>query len=485
MKYVTEGYEPRDALRFFEDIAAIPRGSNNERAVARYIYNWGKDLGLEAYKDEANNVILRKPGSKGCEDLPIISLQGHTDIVAVKLPESDHNFETDPLPLYVDDKGCLRSRGTTLGADNGNAVAYMMAVLARNDLVHPPLECIFTSGEEIGLVGATKLDGAQIKGDRLINMDAGGLNQAATTVSCAGGLEMKHRTPAEWTEAKGSFVEIFIHGLQGGHSAGAIDKGRGNAGKIWARIVNHVSLFTKVNVVSAFGGKMQNAIQSDIKSVIAVEDLDIALREIEKTANDVKDELRVTDPGFVCDVKVVEKADKMLTDEKSKNLVGFVLAVPVGVRDFNPEIKGAVLNSNNLAGVSVSDDEIMVWTLGRSNTDTMQEALGEEVRALAEVFGYKSDIGAHFFGWKYNPDSKLRALHTKLFKETFGIDLVPTATHGGLECGVFYGKKPTLDIICFGPKGDGAHTPEEYLDLASFKEIYDYLIKFLEELTKV
>lgn len=485
MKYVTEGYEPRDALRYFEDIARIPRGSNNEAAVAQYIYDWGKNLGLEACKDEANNVILRKPGSAGCENLPYITLQGHTDIVAVKLPESDHDFEKDPLPLYVDDKGCLRSKGTTLGADNGNAVAYMMAVLARNDLVHPPLECIFTSGEEIGLIGASKLDGSQIKGDRLINMDAGGLDQSVTTVSCAGALEQYHTTKPEWQEAKGEFISIFIHGLQGGHSAGAIDKGRGNAGKLWARIVNHISLYTKTTVAKVNGGTMQNAIMSDVKSVIAVENRGIALAEIEKTVKDIKDELRVTDPGFVCEYGRCGAPDKMLTDEKSKALVRFVLTVPEGVRNMNPEIPGAVLNSNNLAAVQLSDDEILVWTLGRSNTDSMQEALGEEVRALADTYGYSSRTGAHFFGWKYNPTSKLREMHTRLFKETFGIDLVPLATHGGLECGVFYGKKPGLDIVCFGPKGDGAHTPEEYLDIKSFEEIYHYLIKFLRELTKI
>ena len=189
MKYVTEGYEPADVLRFFEDISRIPRGSGNERAVAEYIYNWGKELGLDAYKDEHNNVVLKKKGSAGCEDLPPIMLQGHTDIVCVKLPESDHNFETDPLPLYIED-GKLRSRGTTLGADNGNAVAYMMGVLSRNDLVHPPLECVFTSGEEIGLLGAEDLSKDAFTAKRMINMDAGGMDQSVTTASRAGGLEL-------------------------------------------------------------------------------------------------------------------------------------------------------------------------------------------------------------------------------------------------------------------------------------------------------
>ena len=169
MKYVTEGYEPKDVLQYFEDLARIPRGSGNCEAVAEYVYNWGKELGLDAYKDEYHNVVLKKPGSAGCEDMPAVMLQGHLDIVAVKLPESDHNFMTDPLPLYVED-GILRSKGTTLGADNGNACAYMMGVLARKDLVHPPIECVFTADEEIGLIGAEKLDPSVFTAKKMINM---------------------------------------------------------------------------------------------------------------------------------------------------------------------------------------------------------------------------------------------------------------------------------------------------------------------------
>ena len=484
MKYVTEGYEPRQILQYFEDIARIPRESGNEAAVAQYLYDWGKNLGLYVWKDEYNNVVIRKPASPGCEDLPYIMLQGHTDIVAVKLPESDHNFDTDPLPLYVKD-GILRSNGTTLGADNGNAVAYMMGILSDNSLVHPPVECVFTSGEEIGLQGANKLTADAIVSKRMINMDAGGEDQSVTTVGCAGGLEQKMRQKPIWQPAKGNFVSIFIHGLQGGHSAGAIDKGRGNAGKLIARILNHVSLKTKVVVSTINGGTKQNAIMSDVKAVVSVEDLDVALKAIEKTVADIKEELRVTDPGFVCEFGSCDAPEKMLDDVQSKKLIQFVLAIPEGVRDMSFEIKGHVLNSNNLAAVQVWDDEILVWTLGRSGDDTRQDAMGEEIRSLADVFGYDVEIGANFYGWKYNPNSKMREIHSKLFKERFDIDLHVEATHGGLECGVFWALQPEMDIICFGPVGGGAHTPEEWLDIKSFGEIYEYLKYFLEQLTKL
>ncbi len=484
MKYVTEGYEPKEVLQYFEDIARIPRGSTNEAAVAQYLYDWGKNLGLDVYKDEANNVIIRKPGTPGCENLEPVILQGHTDIVAVKLPESDHDFEKDPLPLYVDtEKGRLRSKGTTLGADNGNAVAYMMGVLSRNDIVHPPLECIFTSGEEIGLKGAERLDAAVITGKRMINMDAGGEDQSVTTVGCAGGLEMKMRLKPIWQEAKGEFVSIYIHGMKGGHSA-AINQGRGSAGKLMARIINYVSLQTKTVVATINGGTKQNAIMSDCTAVISVADVNAALKAIEKTAADIKEELRVTDGGFTCDFGPCAAPEKMLDEKQSRDLVAFVLAVPNGVRDMSFEIEDLVLNSNNLAAVQVSDDEILVWTLNRSGDDSRLEAMGEEIRSLAYVFGYDVEIGTHYLGWKYNPDSKLREIHRKHWKDVFGLDLVEQAGHGGLECGIFCGKVPGMDIVCFGPKGGGAHTPEEYLDIKSFGEVYNYLIYFLEKLTE-
>ena len=483
MKYVTEGYEPKEVLQFFEDISRIPRPSFHEEAVAEYVYNWGKNLGLDAVKDEHNNVVIKKKGSAGCEDLPPVMLQGHLDMVPSKVPGSKHDFLKDPLPLMVVD-GKLTSDGTTLGADNGNAVAYMMGVLADNTLVHPPVECVFTVGEEVGLLGANLMSKDLFTAKRMINLDAGGLNQSVTTVSCAGGLELKMRCKPIWQEAKGEFISLYIHGLKGGHSAGAINEGRGNAGKLVARIINHVSLKTKTVVATINGGDKMNAILDTVKAVISVEDLNLALETINKSIEDIKDELRVTDPGFVCEVEHVAAPEKMLDDVQSKHLVQFALTIPSTVRDMSFEIKGHVLCSNNLAAIQVSEDEILLWTLGRSGDDSRQEAIGEEIKALAEVFGYDVEVCANFSGWKYNPNSKMRELHKKLFKEKFGIDLQDSATHGGLETGVFYAKDRDLDIIAMGPITDGEHTPDEWLDLKSFKDMYEYLCYFLEGLTK-
>ncbi len=483
MQEITKGYEPSDVLGFFEAISKIPRASRNEKAVAEYVYNWGKDLGLLAYIDDAYNVVLKKPASKGYEKSAPVLLQGHLDIVPEKTTDSTHNFDTDPLPLYVED-GKLRSRGTTLGADNGNAVSYMMGVLSRNDFIHPPLECVFTSGEEIGLIGANLLDANSFTAKRMINMDAGGLNSSLTTVGCAGGLEFKMTQKPNFVEFSGDSITITIDGLQGGHSAGAIHKGRGNAAKLMARIINHTNIFTQVNVAEFFGGDKMNAIISSCKATIAVEDKEVALEEIARICLDIKEELRVTDSGFTFTIEETQKPKTMLEYTQSKKFMQFVLTVPSTVRDMSFEIENLPLNSNNLGAVQLLEDKILLWTLARSGDDSRMQAMGEEISALADIFNYDVEVGADFGGWKYNPESKLRATHKKLFKEVFGEELKEVATHGGLECGVFFAKEPEMDIITLGPKSDGAHTPKEYLILESFKEMFEYLQTLLTTLAK-
>ncbi len=486
MQEITKGYEPSDVLGFFEEISKIPRASRNEKAVAEYIYNWGKNLGLSAYIDEEYNVVLKKPASKGYENSAPVLLQGHLDIVPEKLPDSPHNFATDPLPLYIED-GKLKSKGTTLGGDNGNAIAYMMGVLSRNNFIHPPLECVFTTGEEIGLIGANHLDKNSFTAKRMINMDAGGLDQSITTVACAGGLEMKMRQTPNFIKSTGEFLKITIDGLQGGHSATTIHKGRGNAAKLMARMINNANLYTQINVCEFVGGDKMNAIISSCTAIIACEDRYEAIQAIATVGLDIQDELALTDSGFKFYLEEIEENDapsKMLEYSQSKRFIQLLVTIPSTVRDMSFSIENHPLNSSNLGAVQLKDDEILLWTLSRSEVDSRMNAMGEELAALADIFGYEVEVGAYFGGWKYNPESKLRNTHKKLFREVFGIDLIEKATHGGLECGFFFAKEPEMDIITLGPKSDGAHTPEEFVVLDSFKETYEYLELLLTTLAK-
>lgn len=482
MQKVTLGYEPADALGYFEAISAIPRGSFKEKEVATYIYNFGKELGLDCYMDESFNVVIKKPATKDYENAKPIMLQGHTDIVCVKLPDSDHNFETDPLPLYVED-GILRSKGTTLGADNGNAVSYMMAVLANTELVHPPLECVFTSAEEVGLVGAMKLDENSFTAKRMINMDSGNTEKGFNVVSCAGGVELKMTQKPNWIDATGDGITITIKGLKGGHSAGVISKGRGNAAKLLGRVVNSVSAETPTSISAFDAGTKMNAVPDSGFVTICVEDKEIALNVIKKAMADIKEELRVTDGDMLYIVEDT-KVDKVLEKSQGKKFIQFVLIVPSTVRDMSFEIEGHVLCSTNLGSAIISDDEILLWTLTRSGDDSRMIALSEEILALADILEYSVERGACYFGWKYNPESELRKVHTKLAKEILDVDLEVIAGHGGLECGVFYGKEPEMDIITLGPLGEGAHTPEEYLLLDSYKVMYNYLLELLKTLAE-
>ncbi len=483
MQEVTKGYEPSDVLGFFEAISKIPRASRNEKAVAEYVFNWGKNLGLDAYIDNSYNVVLKKPASKGYENSSPVLLQGHLDIVPEKLPDSPHNFDTDPLPLYIED-GKLKSRGTTLGADNGNAIAYMMGVLSRNDFIHPPLECVFTSGEEIGLLGAAALSEKSFTAKRMINMDAGGLDKTITTVACAGGLELKLTTKPNFIPAKGHFIKIGIDGLQGGHSATTIHKGRGNAAKLLARMINHANLHTQINVVSFLAGDKMNAIISSGVAVIAAEDKTAALESLALVGLDIQDELKITDSNFRFTLEEVDAKEKMLEYKESKRFIQLILTIPSTVRDMSFEIEDHPLNSNNLGAVQLTDDNILLWSLARSEIDSKMDAMGEEIAALADVFEYDVEVGAYFGGWKYNPESELRKTHKKLYKKVFNIDLKEQATHGGLECGFFFNKEPLMDIITLGPKSYGAHTPEEYVILESFKDTFEYLLLLLTTLAK-
>ena len=483
MKYVTEGYEPKKVLQFFEDISRIPRGSGNEKEVAQYLYDFGKKLGLDSYKDEFNNVVIKKKGSKGFENLPPIILQSHIDIVALKLPESDHDFLKDPLPIYIDGKGNLRSNGTTLGADNGNGVAYMMGVLEDTSLIHPPVECIFTANEEVGMIGASGLDKNAFTGKRMVNLDAGGMDQSLTVASCSGGAEIDITKAPHWQKASGEFIRITLWGLKGGHSACDIHLGRASAVKLMARIINHLGL-DNIAISEISGGTKTNAIMSDMSAVISTENSDETLLKIEALCKEIKEEYKITDSGFSYKAEKCSAPEEMLTNEESKKFIALLLAIPSTMLEKSFELKDAVITSSNIGVVDLNKDEIRLRILARSSDASRLTFVKEQIKTFAEAFSYDIAFGSAYPGWKYNPDSQLRTLHRKLMKEIFDIDIKVTATHGGLECGVFCGKEPEMDIVCFGPKGEGAHTPDEYLVLESFKEMYEYLCRFLEELTK-
>lgn len=483
MELVTKGYEPADALGYFEEISAIPRGSGNEAAVADYICRFAEEHGLEYYRDEAHNVIVKRPGSKGYEDAEPIMLQGHTDMVCVKLPEVEHDFTKDPIELEIND-GWLTAKGTTLGADDGIAVAYMLAFLAKEDYVHPPIECVFTSMEEIGLLGAAKLDASKLKAKRMINMDGGASEDHMSVVSSAGGQVYDFYRKVEFVEAKGEALKLSIRGLLGGHSAIVMSEGRGNALKLMARIMTAIRKAMDVQLVSFAGGMKMNAIVSDADAVIVVPEgrADEAKAIAEKTGKAISNELAVSDPGFKLSCENTA-ADKMMRPEDGKALMDLIELLPDGLHVMSQEMKGLILLSSNVGVLELlPDGRIHVLDCMRVAEPSLGEELSDRYELLAGLCGFEAVKGTGFGGWSYDAGSKLRALCSGVYKRMFGKDMEFTTSHGGLECGELKSKIPDLDIACLCPTAREAHTTEEALNLESFKRMYDCLTEIFKEL---
>ena len=485
MELVTKGYEPADALRYFEEISAIPRASGKEAAIADYICRFAEEHGLEYHRDDADNVIVKKPASRGCEGVEPLILQGHTDMVCVKLPDCDHDFDKDPIELEIKDDW-LTAKGTTLGADDGIAVSYMLAFLAKEDYVHPPLECVFTSMEEIGLLGASRLDASVLKGKRMINMDGGASDDSSSVVSSAGGMVYDFYRKVEFEAAAGDGVALSIRGLLGGHSAVVMDQGRGNGLKLMARIITGIARAMDVKIAAFSGGMKMNAIVSVSDAVITVpagkagEAMAIAGR----IGSDIKTELSISDPGFELTMAQTE-VEKVMKHEDGKAVLEFMELLPDGIHNMSQEMKGMILCSSNVGVLELlPDDRIHVLDCIRSTDESLKEALADRYETLASLCGFEAVQGTSFGSWKYDAGSKLRAVCADVYKRMFGKDMVFTFTHGGLECGEIKAKIPELDIACMCPTAREAHTTEEALDLKSYKRMYDCLLAVFEELCK-
>lgn len=484
MEYVIKGREPADALRYFEEISAIPRGSRNEKAVAEYVKKFAEDRGLWVQMDDIYNLIIKKPGSKGCEDLPPVLLQGHLDIVPEKDPGVEHDFTKDPIKLKVDGK-ILRAEGTTLGADDGVAIAYMMAILGRDDLVHPPLECVMTVQEEIGLVGALKLDGSCLKATRMIGLDAGGGNQFL--VSSAGGNFVDYEIPFTRVPASGEAVAISIGGLQGGHSGGMADSERASAIKLMGRALYRLSKQCSIQLASISGGTKVNAIPREASCVVMLQSgtIEDAQKVIAALDKEFKAELAAPDPDVFITIEPAS-AETMLDKTASDKMIHALHLMPNGRQVMSKVIDGLVNASLNIGFITVDDEKglITMPVSIRSAEDSLTNAIADQLVDLADILDIKSRIYGYYPAFSYIPNSPLRDKAMALYEEMAGEKAVIRAVHGGVECGIFYNMLPGIDIVGCGPiKGD-AHIPTEWMDLDSFDFSFRYLIRLLEELTK-
>ncbi len=483
MEYKISGYKPEKLFHFFEDISAIPRESRHEKQINDFLVTFARERNLWVYQDDVYNVIIKKPASAGAEDAPAVMMQGHIDMVCDKLAGVEHDFATDGIDLVVKD-GILTANGTTLGADNGVAVALMMMVLDDDSLVHPAIECVFTTDEETGLVGAENLDKSQIDARIMINLDSE--EEGVATVSCAGGVVAICTRPVVREHKTGVTLTLEISGLLGGHSGSDIHLERGNANLLMARIVERLMAAGGASLVSFNGGTKDNAITRENTAVLVYADEAAAQAAAEVARGIVADiaaELEVFDPGFTCAVTVAGGAEvEAMADADALALIRALRLAPNGVMRRNVAADDAVEVSSNIGVVQVTEDQIKFLLSPRSSIKSLQDDVKDRIQILADVLGFDVVFEYEYPGWSYAEHSAVRDVFCESYRELFGTELKIESIHAGLECGLFADALPGLDAIAVGPQLADVHTPDEHMDLASFERFYVLLVDVLRRL---
>ena len=483
MNYITAGREPFAPYRYFEEISAIPRCSYDEEEIAEYLCAFAKNLNLWYHKDEYNNVYIKKPGSPGCEGLDPVILQAHIDMVCEKNLGTTHDFKNDPLDLYIEN-GRFRARGTTLGADDGMGVAFMLGILAEKDAVHPPLECIFTALEEVGLIGAIKLDYDLIAGRRMISLDSG--PEGGMLVGAAGGCKMIITLPIKHQplEKDGVIMAVRIREAIGGHSGSDIGKERANANKLMGRILSRLSRSgVKYEICDVSGGISYNAIPRECDAVLCVSaDCVESLGEIiDCMQREISDEYKDSDPN----IRVfLERADALqsLDAASTHSFVNMLDLLPSGRMTMSVVHSYLVTLSLNQAVVTTEDADVkIVYSLRGAKKSALKD-LTCSLADMAKLLGGQIEIHDGYPAWEQRQNSKLCEVMLDVYHQLRGKDAFVQLVHGGVECGIFVDRLPDLDVVATGPDADMVHTPDEWLDLESFGRTYEYLLAVLKAL---
>lgn len=470
-------------MKYFEEISAIPRPTFGEERIADYLCDFAKARGLEYYRDSANNVFIKKSGSGGRENDPPILLQGHTDMVCEKNEDTEHDFLTEGLELY-EDNGLLRARGTTLGADNGDAVAVMLYVLdgAEGHLPsHPPIECLFTASEEVGLDGAKSFDYTRIKARRMINMDSADESQILT--GCAGGMRTTLRYAPDTERACGEAVRVTVKGLAGGHSGEDIEKGRANANKLLGRILLDVWSDVGLRLACVNGGSKDNAITREAQAVVTVGDAEALIKRLCDIEPTLADELCQDDRGFSLVAEKCALPERVMSRESGDRVIFFLATVQNGVFEMNPSIRTLVEFSRNIGVVETDRESLCVrfTFLSRSPRDAQIQASLAQLEAYARVLGMTVEHGNYYPGWTYAQHSEMRDTYARVYRELYGKDIEITTIHAGLECGIIKEKLPDMDMISCGPVVRCLHSPDEYMDIASFERFFTIIKNVLSK----
>lgn len=473
MNYVVNGYEPRRAFEIFEDICAIPHGSGHERGVADYIVAFAEKNGLFWLRDEAGNVFLRKNATEGYENVPALMLQGHMDMVCEKNADSSHDFEHDGLSLSVKD-GFLWADGTTLGADNGIAVAMMLALLETN--AHPTLECLFTVEEETGLGGAQSFDCSPVTAKRMINLDSE--EEWQVTAGCAGGNRTEIDIPFARESVPEGYeaVSISITGLSGGHSGAEIHLGKTNAIIAMSRLLGVAMQAANVRLSTINGGGKDNAIARECFATVVTNDAQAVKKAIIRESVRMSRELCAADKDFSVSLDDVSATDCFDLDT-TKRIIYLLNVIKTGVLGMSNHIKGLVEYSRNAGIISTQDSSVKITLSSRSSVEAQLDLTCRELDMLCDLADVTCSHYARYPGWEFEPVSALRESWSDAYCELYGERPQVGVIHAGLECGILSSKLPGMDIISVGPNMYDIHSPDEHLDLVSCEHVWKTLLK--------
>ncbi len=475
--------EPKEIWNHFADLNAVPRPSKKEERIIEFMLEFGKKLGLETFKDEIGNVIIKKPASKGMENKKTIVLQSHLDMVHQKNANTEFDFSTQGIEMFVEGDW-VKAKGTTLGADNGIGAATIMTVLSSSTIAHPAIEALFTIDEETGMTGALNLKGGLLNGKILLNLDTEDDNEL--TIGCAGGIDVTATGSYTHEAAPPNILvyKIFVSGLTGGHSGMDIYKGRGNANKIMNRILLNAFEKFGIQISSIDGGSLRNAIpRESVAELVLPEKEENAFESFVKLIEqELKAEYKTTDPNLSVRIEKAETSKRVLQKGFQGKLLKSIYACANGVYRMSPDILHLVQTSNNLARVLVKDGEYSLQCLTRSSVDSEKMDLANALKSTFELIGARVEFKGSYPGWTPNPDASIVKIMSDLYKELYKENALVSACHAGLECGILGTNYPKMEMISFGPNIKGAHSPDEKAQISSVQKYWAF---FLETLKRI
>lgn len=482
MKILLEQLEPKSVFQFFEEICNIPHGSKNEKKISDYIVHFAEKRGLYCKQDEANNVLIKKTATKGYEAQPTIILQSHIDMVCEKNGNVSHNFETDGLKLSIE-QGKIKAKDTTLGADNGIGVAYVLAVLDAQDIDHPALEAVFTTEEEIGMGGAKAFDVSELEGKIFINLDSE--EEGEFVIGCCGGNKTDVLLPIVWEDTPQNSVPYLlkITGLKGGHSGSDIHLQRANANKLIGRILFEIFNVYDISVASVMGGEKDNAITREAEAVLLLKQQQVAqIKENINYFNEIcaKEYQGVEENIVFSLLPMKENVGQCFSKQTTEKLIAILLLLPYGVETMDLYHNNLVESSSNIGAVKTEEEYVVFCNALRSSVESRKELILQKIKMIAKLTEAEINVKGEYPEWPIKRNSDIERICKQIYHAMYGKQAEIKAIHAGLECGIFSKRMgEEMDMISFGPDISGAHSPDETVDIASVKRVWEFLLAVL------